>query len=150
MPEEREAAEAQRKEIINAMMKEVRQLDEIQRLAETFGTEADNDPVSNPLSTLLEIAYGNAAVHVPIDRAYRLSRYRAGDAAVKPWLSRVKVEAWINAKRRVDAITVKMAEDALALYSTRERLRRPLFDAGREAEVRAFAGSFAFDPTPDQ
>ena len=56
MPEEREVAEARRKEIINAMMKEGNQLDEIQRLAEAFGTEADNDPMSNPLSTLLEIA----------------------------------------------------------------------------------------------
>eukprot|EP00957_Ditylum_brightwellii_P177732 13538638-Ditylum_brightwellii.AAC.1 len=71
-------------------MKDGKQLEEIQRVVEAFGSAADKDPISNPLATLLEIAYSDAVVHVPIERAYRLSRYRAGDAAVKPRLSRVK------------------------------------------------------------
>ena len=148
--EEREAAEERRKEIINDLMKEGRQLEEIQRIVETFGTEEDTDPISNPLSTLLEIAYSDAVVHVPIDKAYRLSRYRAGDAAIKPRLSRVKGEAWSKAKRKVEVSTVQMAEDVLALYATRETLSRPPFDPSKEKEVTQFATSFTFEPTPDQ
>jgi len=149
-PEETEAAEIRRKEIINDMMKEGKQLEEIQRFVETFGTLADKDPISNPLSTLLEIAYSDAVVHVPIDRAYRLSRYRAGDAAIKPRLSRVKGEAWSKAKRKVEVSTVQMAEDVLALYATRETLSRPPFDPSHEGKVKHFSKSFAFEPTPDQ
>ena len=148
--EEHEAAEERRKEIINDLMKEGRQLEEIQRIVETFGTEEDTDPISNPLSTLLEIAYSDAVVHVPIDKAYRLSRYRAGDAAIKPRLSRVKGEAWSKAKRKVEVSTVQMAEDVLALYATRETLSRPPFDPSKEKEVIQFATSFTFEPTPDQ
>eukprot|EP00957_Ditylum_brightwellii_P017561 1323089-Ditylum_brightwellii.AAC.1 len=76
--------------------------EEIQSVVSKFGTDDDNDPISNPLSTLLEIAYNDAIVHVPVDRAYRLSRYRAGDAAIKPRLSRVKGEAWSKAKNKVE------------------------------------------------
>lgn len=148
--QEREDAETRRKEIINDLMKDGRQLEEIQRVVETFGTEKDTDPISNPLSTLLEIAYSDAVVHVPIDRAYRLSRYRAGDAAIKPRLSRVKGEAWIKAKRKVEVSTVQMAEDVLALYATRETLNRSPFDPSKEKEVKEFSKSFKFEPTPDQ
>jgi len=148
--EEREDAETRRKEIINELMKDGRQLDEIQRIVETFGTEKDTDPISNPLSTLLEIAYSDAVVHVPIDKAYRLSRYRAGDAAIKPRLSRVKGEAWSKAKRKVEVSTVQMAEDVLALYATRETLNRPPFNPSKEKEVKEFSKSFKFEPTPDQ
>ena len=149
-PEEKEAAEERRKEIINDLMKDGKQLEEIQRRVESFGTAADTDPISNPLATLLEIAYSDAAVHVPIERAYRLSRYRAGDAAVKPRLSRVKGEAWAKAKRKVEANTVQMAEDVLALYATRETLNRPPFDPSAEGMIKVFSKSFAFEPTPDQ
>jgi transcription-repair coupling factor (superfamily II helicase) len=148
--EEREAIEGRRKEIINALMKEGKQLVEIQRVVETFGTDQDDDPKSNPLSTFLEISYNDAAVHVPIDRAYRLSRYRAGDTVIKPKLSRVKGEAWMKAKQKVEASTIQMAEDVLALYATRETLSRSPFDPSLESKVREFSKSFAFEPTPDQ
>lgn len=149
-PEEREAIESRRKEIINALMKEKKQLVEIQRVVETFGTDQDDDPISNPLSTFLEISYNDAAVHVPIDRAYRLSRYRAGDTVIKPKLSRVKGEAWMKAKQKVEVSTIQMAEDVLALYATRETLSRSPFDPSLESRVREFSKSFAFEPTPDQ
>eukprot|EP00985_Skeletonema_marinoi_P013911 scaffold7006_cov174-Skeletonema_marinoi.AAC.1 len=149
-PEEKEAAEERRKEIINEQMKDGKQLEEIQRVVEAFGSAADKDPISNPLATLLEIAYSDAVVHVPIERAYRLSRYRAGDAAVKPRLSRVKGEAWAKAKRKVEANTVQMAEDVLALYATRETLNRAPFDPSAEGMVKVFSKSFPFEPTPDQ
>ena len=149
-PEEKEAQEARRKEIINEMMKEGKELDEIQKVVETFGTEVDKDSISNPMATLLEISYNDAVVHVPIERAYRLSRYRAGDAAIKPRLSRVKGEAWAKAKRKVEANTVQMAEDVLALYATRETLNRAPFDPSVEGRVKRFAESFPFEPTPDQ
>ncbi|KAL7541115.1 hypothetical protein ACHAXR_011451 [Thalassiosira sp. AJA248-18] len=149
-PEEREAAESRRKERINELMKEGKQLVEIQRIVETFGTVEDTDPISNPMATLLEISYSDAVVHVPIERAYRLSRYRAGDAAIKPRLSRVKGEAWSKAKRKVEVSTVQMAEDVLALYATRETLNRPPFDPSKEGMIREFSKSFTFEPTPDQ
>ena len=149
-PEELEASEVRRKEIINELIKEGKQMPAIQVIVEKFGTDADTDPISNPLNTLLEIAYSDAVVHVPIDRAYRLSRYRAGDAAIKPRLSRVKGEAWSKAKRKVEVSTVQMAEDVLALYATRETLNRPPFDPSKEGEVKDFGKSFQFEPTPDQ
>jgi transcription-repair coupling factor (superfamily II helicase) len=149
-PEEKEMAETRRKEIINELMKEGKQLDEIQAVVSTFGTEVDKDPISNPMTTVLEISYSDAVVHVPIERAYRLSRYRAGDAAIKPRLSRVKGEAWSKAKRKVEANTVQMAEDVLALYATRETLNRSPFDPSLEGKVKTFATSFPFEPTPDQ
>lgn len=148
--EEKQRQEERRKEIIDELMKDGKDLEEIQRVVETFGTEEDNDPISNPMATLLEIAYNDAVVHVPIDRAYRLSRYRAGDAAIKPRLSRVKGEAWAKAKRKVEANTAQMAEDVLALYATRETLNRTPFDPSVEGRVKKFAESFAFEPTPDQ
>lgn len=148
--EEREAAEVRRKEIINQLMKEGKGVEDIQRVVDTFGTDADLDPISNPLTTFLEIKYSDAAVHVPIDRAYRLSRYRAGDAAIKPRLSRVKGEAWSKAKLKVEVSTVQMAEDVLALYATRETLNRQPFDPSLEGKVKEFAKTFAFHPTPDQ
>lgn len=149
-PEETAASEERRKEIINELMNEGKSLEEIQKVVAEFGTDKDKDPVSNPLAALLEIAYADAMVHVPIERAYRLSRYRAGDAAVKPRLSRVKGEAWAKAKRRVEANTVQMAEDVLALYATRETLNRPPFDPSAEGRVKKFAESFPYEPTPDQ
>lgn len=124
--------------------------EELQLLMNTFGTEVDRDPLSNPQSTLLEIAYGDATVHVPVERAYRLSRYRAGDAAVKPRLSRVKGEAWLKAKNRVEASTLQMAQDVLALYATRETLNRPPFDPALESELNKFSTTFPYEPTPDQ
>jgi transcription-repair coupling factor (superfamily II helicase) len=148
--EEKEAQELRRKEIINMLMKEGKDLEEIQSVVETFGGEMDKDPISNPMATLLEISYNDAVVHVPVERAYRLSRYRAGDAAIKPRLSRVKGEAWAKAKRKVEANTVQMAEDVLALYATRETLNRVPFDPSVEGRVKKFAESFPFEPTPDQ
>ena len=148
--EEREAVDSRRKEIINQLMQEGKGVEDIQKVVETFGTESDTDPISNPLSTLLEIKYSDVVVHVPIERAYRLSRYRAGDAAIKPRLSRVKGEAWSKAKQKVEVSTVQMAEDVLALYATRETLNRSPFDPSLEGKVKEFAKTFAFDPTPDQ
>ena len=148
--EEREAVDSRRKEIINQLMQEGKGVEDIQKVVETFGTEYDTDPISNPLSTLLEIKYSDVVVHVPIERAYRLSRYRAGDAAIKPRLSRVKGEAWSKAKQKVEVSTVQMAEDVLALYATRETLNRSPFDPSLEGKVKEFAKTFAFDPTPDQ
>lgn len=76
--------------------------DQIQAIRSKFGTDEDLDPISNPQSTVLEITYHDGIVHVPVDRAYRLSRYRAADAVVKPRLSKVKGEAWRKAKRKVE------------------------------------------------
>ena len=149
-PEEKEASDARREEITRGLLAEKKSMQEIEEVLKTLGTEEDLDPVSCPRQTLLEIAYGDAAVHVPVDRAYRLSRYRAGDAAIKPRLSRVKGGAWSKAKAKVETSTVQMAQDVLALYATRETLHRPPFDPSREEDVRTFAGSFPFEPTPDQ
>ena len=98
----------------------------------------------------MEIAYNDAVVHVPVERAYRLSRYRAGDAAIKPRLSRVKGEAWKKAKQKVMLSTAQLAEDVLALYATRETLQRTPFSPQNEPEVKEFEKSFPFEPTPDQ
>jgi len=124
--------------------------EEIQKIQSKFGTEEDTDPISNPQATVLEIAYSDAVVHVPVDRAYRLSRYRAGDAVVKPKLSKVRGEAWSKAKQKVEENTLLMAQDVLALYATRETLQRLSFDPSKEPHVRKFEQTFPYEPTPDQ
>ena len=149
---EQKARDDRRAEILTAELRKRKQVtpEEIQEIRSVFGTEQDTDPISNPQTTVLEISYADAVVHVPVDRAYRLSRYRAGDAAVKPRLSRVKGEAWAKAKRRVEENTIELAQDVLALYATRETLQRKPFDPAKESLVRDFEATFPFQPTVDQ
>ena len=68
-PEEKEAAEERRKEIIKGLMKQGLQIDKIQTRVKKLGTNKGDDPISNQLATLLEIAYANTVVHVPIKRS---------------------------------------------------------------------------------
>ena len=130
--EDEEAKELSRNEIIKNMIKDKQNATAIEAVVAEFGTEKDVDPISNPQQTVLEVSYGDAIVHIPVDKAYRLSRYRAGDAVVKPRLSRVKGEAWNKAKKKVEEDTVQMAQDVLALYATRETLTRNPFDPAKE------------------
>ena len=82
---------------------------------------------------------------------YRLSRYRGGDAAIKPKLSRVRGDStWQKAKEKVAQSTTELAQDVLALYATRETLIRPPFDPKKEEEVKQFEDTFPYEPTPDQ
>jgi transcription-repair coupling factor (superfamily II helicase) len=122
----------------------------IDEIRSTFGTEQDKDPISNPQTIVLEISYADAVVHVPIDRAYRISRYRSGDSVVKPKLSRARGEAWSKAKRKVEENTLELAQDVLALYATRETLQRQPLDPTKEVDVKEFEKTFAYTPTPDQ
>eukprot|EP00529_Nitzschia_sp_RCC80_P008145 CAMPEP_0113515198 /NCGR_PEP_ID=MMETSP0014_2-20120614/40813_1 /TAXON_ID=2857 /ORGANISM="Nitzschia sp." /LENGTH=1198 /DNA_ID=CAMNT_0000411743 /DNA_START=393 /DNA_END=3989 /DNA_ORIENTATION=+ /assembly_acc=CAM_ASM_000159 len=124
--------------------------DQIKQIQDSFGSVRDTDPVSNPQSTVLEITYSDGIVQVPVDRAYRLSRYRAGDSAVKPRLSKVRGDQWKNARKKVQETTLELAQDVLALYATRETLQRQPFDPALENEVKEFETTFQFDPTPDQ
>jgi len=82
-----------RDNIVRRLVREGKNKDEIQSVVRKFGTQEDDDPDSFPKQTVLEVTYADAKVRIPVDRAYRLSRFRAGDAAVKPRLSRVKGEA---------------------------------------------------------
>jgi len=108
----------------------------IEDIVSKFGTDDDLDPVSNPRQTVLEVSYGDAVVHIPVEKAYRLSRYRAGDSVVKPRLSKVKGEAWAKAKRKVEENTMQIAQDVLALYATRETLQRSPYDPLHEGNYR--------------
>ena len=123
----------------------------IEKLVNAFGTSRDNDLVSRPRATMLELSYQDGLVQVPIDKAYRLSRYRAGDAAVKPKLSRIRGDhTWRKAKERVAQSTTELAQDVLALYATRETLTRHPYSPQMEYRVKAFGDSFPYTPTPDQ
>lgn len=179
-PEEKEAKALRRNEIVKNMIKDRQNSTAIEIVVAEFGTERDLDPISNPQQTVLEVSYNDAMVHIPVDKAYRLSRYRAGDAVVKPRLSRVKGEAWNKAKKKVEEDTIQMAQDVLALYATRETLTRAPFDPTKEGKLAAaergrmiifsiflrilrtilfsvvtvtmrdFEKTFQFEPTPDQ
>ena len=150
--EERQARDDRRAEILTEELRKRKRVtpDEIQEIRSKFGTDEDTDLISNPQTTVLEISYADAVVHVPVDRAYRLSRYRAGDAVVKPKLSRVRGDAWAKAKRQVEENTIQLAQDVLALYTTRETLQRKPFDPSKEEMVKEFEETFPFEPTPDQ
>lgn len=152
-PEEKEARDKRRGELFTKEMKKIKggvNYDQMQAIRAKFGTPADKDPISNPQTTVLEITYSDAVVHVPVDRAYRLSRYRAGDSVVKPKLSRVRGEAWARQKKKVEENTLQLAQDVLALYATRETLQRQPLDPTKEDTVKEFEKSFPFEPTKDQ
>jgi CarD-like/TRCF domain len=151
--EEIEAQQVRRRELLAEATREIPgggtpiQIEEIRS---KFGTEEDTDPISNPQSTVLEVAYADGVVHVPVDRAYRLSRYRAGNSILKPKLSRVRGDQWRNARRKVEETTLELAQDVLALYATRETLQRQPFDPAKENEVKEVERTFPFEPTKDQ
>jgi superfamily II DNA or RNA helicase len=151
--EEKRAQKERRVQIIREALKDLGREAasyDVQQIQAKFGTEEDNDPISNPQTTVLEISYDDGIVQVPVDRAYRLSRYRAGDSPIKPKLSKVRGEQWRNAKKKVEESTLELAQDVLALYATRETLRRPPFDPVQEPRVREFEMTFPYKPTPDQ
>ena len=155
-PEEKKASDARRSEILSSELRRLSKEeggvtpDVIQQIRNIFGTKEDTDPISNPQTTVLEITYADAVVHVPVDRAYRLSRYRAGDSVVKPKLSRVRGEAWAKAKEKVEENTLQLAQDVLALYATRETLQRQPMDPAKEEVVKKFEETFPYEPTIDQ
>jgi transcription-repair coupling factor (superfamily II helicase) len=152
-PEEQHTQDERRAELLTAELKKFSggvTPEEIKIIRSKFGTEEDTDPISNPQSTVLEITYLDGIVHVPVDRAYRISRYRAGDAVIKPKLSKVKGDAWRKAKRKVEECTLQLAQDVLALYATREILQRQPFDPSLEYLGKEFDESFAYEPTQDQ
>jgi len=148
--EEEEAQKNQRSIILKKLLATGENRTEIQEVWNQFGTEADVDPISNPQQTVLEVTYSDGKVHIPVDKAYRLSRFRAGDAAVKPRLSRLKGGAWARAKRKVEEGTVEMAQQVLALYAKRESTSRSPFDPAKEVLVNKFESTFPYDPTSDQ
>ena len=152
-PEEKKAQEERRGEILTSELRKRSggvTPEEIQIIRSKFGTDEDEDPISNPKSTVLEITYADVVVHVPVERAYRISRYRAGDSVIKPKLYRVRGEAWTKAKRKVEENTLQLAQEVLALYTTREMLQRPPFVPLIETQVKEFKTTFPFEPTPDQ
>ena len=132
--EEKRARNSRRNEIVREKLRDKKNATEVERIVSEFGTENDKDPISNPMQTVLEVTYSDGKVHIPVEKAYRISRYRAGDSAIKPKLSRVRGEAWAKAKRKVEADTIQMAQDVLALYATRETLQRPPFDPLKEGK----------------
>lgn len=148
--EEKQAQALRRNEIVKEMVEEKKNAVEIDQVVSKFGSDEDLDPISNPQQTVLEVTYSDAIVHIPVDKAYRLSRYRAGDAVIKPRLSKIKGEAWNRAKQKVEEDTLQMAQDVLALYATREILNRTPFDPTKEVLMREFEKTFPFEPTPDQ
>jgi len=150
--EEKAKQEARRKQLLETELRAQSSVTpaDFKRIQDRFGTEEDKDPISNPQSIVLEIVYSDGIVHVPAERAYRLSRYRAGDSPIKPKLSKVRGDAWRNAKRKVEENTLQLAQDVLALYATRETLQRLPFEPTKESEVTIFEASFPYEPTPDQ
>ena len=155
-PEETAARDKRRGELLTMKLKELQKgkgsvsATDINEIRAKFGTDEDTDIISNPQTTVLEVAYADGIVHVPLDRAYRLSRYRAGDAAIKPKLSRLRGDTWAKATQRVEENTMEMAQDVLALYATRETIQRTPFDPAKEVQVKALEETFVFEPTVDQ
>ena len=152
---EKAARDERRKDMLREQLRKQKADDSlpqltVQEITSKFGTEEDTDPISNPQATVLEITYSDGIVHVPVDRAYRLSRYRSGDSVIKPKLSKVRGDAWMRAKQKVKENTLELAQDVLALYATRETLRRPPFDPSKEEMVKEFEATFPYEPTQDQ
>jgi len=67
-PEHREQISRRRK-LVRAARKAGWSQAKIKKLMTTFGTEADNDLISRPRVTMLEISYADGIVQVPIEKA---------------------------------------------------------------------------------
>lgn len=120
------------------------------QIKELFEKMKDKHFVEREKITVLELKFADALLHVPIDKAYRLSRYRAGETVVKPKLSKMKGDTWKKQTEKVLQSTKVLAEDVLALYATRETLSREPFKPEFEEDVKKFGESFQYEPTPDQ
>ncbi|GMI38543.1 hypothetical protein TeGR_g13239, partial [Tetraparma gracilis] len=114
----------------------------------TLGTE---DRPGDPRAQLtLEIQYSDGLLHVPASKAYRLSRFRPGSTGPAPRLSKMGGGAWEKKKEKVRQGAHEIAEEVLALYATRDRLRRPPFSDRLSPLVANFSATFPYPPTPDQ
>ncbi len=134
--EEKDAQALRRNEIVKEMIRDGKNSEEIEAALAGFGSKEGKDPISNPIQAVLEVSYNDAKVHIPVDKAaYRLSRYRAGDAVVKP-SSRGSLEKHgTKQKRKVEEDTIQMAQDVPALYATRETLTGTPFDPANEGTL---------------
>ena len=77
----------------------------------------------------LEIEYADGILHVPAHRAFRLSRYRSSTVSsslqsLPPRLSRMTGTTWSKNRDKVAQSASAIAEEVLALYATREQLKR--------------------------
>jgi len=98
----------------------------------------------------MEIEYSDGILHVPLDKSFRLSRYRSADAIVKPKLSRMRSGSWGKQRDRVKGMTEDIAVDVLAAYVRREKTKRMPYRLDLEAGMENFERGFVWEETEDQ
>ena len=87
-------------------------------------------------------------LYVPSDQIDRVSRY-IGSSERPPALNRLSTQEWVRTKRRVKEATLKLAQELLTLYASREVVTGFSYspDTVWQQELEA---SFPYVETPDQ
>ena len=104
----------------------------------------------NETQDVMEVEYGDGILHVPVERSFRLSRYRGGDAIVKPKLSKMRGGQWSRQRDKVEGITEGIAVDVLAAYVRRDKTRRMPYRLDLENGMEGFERNFKWNETTDQ
>ena len=87
---------------------------------------------------------------MPLKYAYRLSRYRNGDAIVKPRLNKMKGNGWLKQQEKVKRSTEEIALEVIAGYARRDMVKRMPYREDLEGIIDEFGASFKYEPTVDQ
>lgn len=91
---------------------------------------------------------GDDRVYVPTDQVGMLQRY-LGNEGVAPKLSKLGGAEWSRAKNRVREAVKEIAQDLLALYAKRQKLKGYAY--GKDTVwQKEFEMAFPFEETPDQ
>ncbi len=85
-------------------------------------------------------------LYVPFDQKDRLSPYIG---FTTPTIHRLGGSVWFNTRRRIREDAEKFAQQLLALYSSRQMVRRPPYDAD-QAFIRELTESFQYETTDGQ
>lgn len=97
----------------------------------------------------LTIEYANKdKLHMPAEQVNLLCRYR-GSGTIKPHLSRMGGNDWVNTKSRVKKEVEKIAYDLLRLYAKRKMQSGISFDPDSPWQVE-MEEAFEYVETPDQ
>lgn len=101
------------------------------------------------LNEYLTLEYaGGDKVYVPVHALHLISRYTGASAESAP-LHRLGSDQWARARRRAAERVRDVAAELLDVYARRAARTGHAFHAD-EADYRAFAAGFPFEPTEDQ
>ena len=92
--------------------------------------------------------YGGDKLYVPVANLHLVSRYTGSGAENAPW-HKLGNDQWSRARQKAAERARDVAAELLDVYARREAKKGIFFDTDL-LEYNTFAGSFAYEETPDQ